>query len=165
PPCASFSWRPSSTPHSSPGSSTTSFSREMVLSASRVRLELGSGTCLTVTTIFMALQQLSLRRKRGMEALEVGRSVEAFELRRIEILQPRDVELLRHVVRGVVSRVQRANDRRQSRLAVGAAHGLEQTVVARYGGVTAPRRRDGKLGRGLGDIRHVACDREQNVAV
>src|SRR5215471_7685622 len=39
-------------PHSSPGSSTTSRSRAIVLSGSRPWGALGSGTCLTVTTIF-----------------------------------------------------------------------------------------------------------------
>src|SRR5438046_5628524 len=145
PPCASLSCRPSSTPHSSPGSRTASLSREMVLSPSSVRFELGSGTCLTVTTIFNGLRSLSLRRKTGMEALEVAWRVEAFELGGLEVLEPRHVQVHDHVVRGVVAGVERADNRGQRGLAIGPAHRLEQAVVARDGGIGAVRRRDRQL--------------------
>src|SRR6266513_509826 len=109
PPCASFSCRASSTPHSSPGSSTTSLSRESELSASRVKVDEGSGTCLTVTTIFKACQPLSLRLERGMESLDIRRGVEVFELGRVETLEPGDIQRFDHVVRRVLPRVQRAD--------------------------------------------------------
>src|SRR5215469_12718970 len=62
PPCASLSCNPISMPHSSPGSRTTSRSREIVLSGSRPWVAFGSGTCLTVTAIFNGEPSHLLRR-------------------------------------------------------------------------------------------------------
>src|SRR5258708_27901405 len=100
-----------------------------------------------------------------MEAVEVGGRVEALELRGVETLEPRDVEAFHDVVGGELPGVQRADDRRQGRLAVGTAHRLEQAVVSRYGRVAVPRRRDGYLSRALGDVRHVAGHREQDLVL
>ena len=53
-----------------------------------------------------------------MESLEVRRRIEALELRRVEPLEPGHIERLGHVVRGVVARVESADDRRQGGLAI-----------------------------------------------
>src|SRR6266851_1021308 len=113
----------------------------------------------------MCCRQLSLRRKCGMEALEVGGRVEALELGGVETLEPCDVEAFHDVVGGELAGVQRADDRWEGRLAVGAAHRLEQAVVARYGRIAVPRRSDSYLSRARGDVRHVASNREQDLVL
>src|SRR5690348_14866893 len=98
-----------------------------------------------------------------MEALEVGRRVEALELRRFESLEPGDVEVRHDVVGDVVAGIERARDRVQRRLAVSAADRLKQPVVTRDGRIAAARRGDGDLsGRSL-HVWHVTRDREQDL--
>ena len=102
-------------PHSSPGSSTTSLSRASVLSDSRTCAELGSGTCLTVTTIFTNALQSALKTTRvrkgsavgsiiagtnnGTESQIVVGRVEAAHDVASDVLEPGDVESREHVAR------------------------------------------------------------------
>src|SRR6267378_2773272 len=92
--------------------STTSRSRASVLSDSRTLVEFGSGTCLTVTTIFTR-QPLSLRREIVMKALVVLARVEASKQIGVETFQPGDVEPIGNVRRLQAAAFQRGGDRGQ----------------------------------------------------
>src|SRR5438309_11963744 len=54
----------------------------------------------------MRVDQLSLRRKSGMEAVDVGRRVETVELRDLQAFQPCDVQVLHDVMRREVAGVE-----------------------------------------------------------
>src|SRR5207302_7144581 len=99
-------------PHSSPGSRTTSRSRASVLSDSRRVAEFGSGTCLTVTTIFTR-QPLSLRQEIVMETLVVVPRVEAPEQIWVKTLEPGHVEPVGQVRSLEPATLQRSGDRGQ----------------------------------------------------
>src|SRR6266481_958678 len=161
-PWASLSCRPSSIPHSSPGSRTTSRSRATVLSAWRIVVELGSGTCLTVTTIFTR-QPLSLRRVSVMESLVVLGCVEAAEQVGIEALQPGHVESFSQICRSQSTGVESRRDSRQRRAPISGTHRLGPTINPRHRGVAATRCSDGPLGQPARYVRHVAGDGEDDL--
>src|SRR5436309_14287685 len=98
-----------------------------------------------------------------MESLEVRRRIEALELRRVEPLEPGHIERLGHVVRGVVARVESADDRRQGGLAICPADRLEEAVVASDRGIAVSCGSDGKLRGRWSHVRHIAGHRENKV--
>src|ERR1700716_4351898 len=110
-------------PHSSPGSRTTSFSRDRVLSASRTVTELGSGTCLSVTTIFTRQPPVGGRdssiiaaTKFATKAFVVLGSIQAAEQLRVEAFEPGHVELLGEVGSPVTTGIQCSSHRMERRL-------------------------------------------------
>src|ERR1700730_1244297 len=105
-------------PHSSPGSRTTSFSRDNVLSASRTVTELGSGTCLTVTTIFTRQPPVGEENwsiiaatQFATEAFVVLGSIQAAEQLGVEAFEPGNVKLLSEVGCPVATGIQRGGHR------------------------------------------------------
>src|SRR4029077_14671859 len=91
-------------PHSSPGSRTTSLSRASVLSASSPVTELGSGTCLTVTTIFTSKPAVGGKDESiidmtqfSTKTLVVLGRVQVAEEVGVKAFQPGDVEVLGEV--------------------------------------------------------------------
>src|SRR5216683_1518107 len=170
PPCASLSCSPSSIPHSSPGSRTTSLSRASVLSDSRAWVELGSGTCLTVTTIFTTKPpfggrgcSIIARSDRRPEPQVVVRSVEAADHVAVDVLQPGHLHAREHFGGAPVAAVQRRADDRQRGLPVCRTNWLGPAVDTGNGGVTSAGGRDRDV-RDIGcDIGHVARHHEDRI--
>src|ERR1700730_7773484 len=143
-------------PHSSPGSSTTSFSRDKVLSASRTVRELGSGTCLTMKTIFTrqppvgertsqagrtqgALSFIIAASKFATEAFGVLGSIAAAEQLGVEAFEPGHGELLGEVGSPVPTGINSGSDRMQRRLPVRGACRLRPATYSWDRGIAAGR--------------------------
>src|SRR5207247_3557806 len=149
-PCFSLTCSADSMPDSSPGSSTTSRSRVIVLSASSADWALGSGTCLTVTRIFTQspFDWIRISLSRSSESLKkvavVGGRVEVGEGEaagagglELGLVEVADVQLGQGVGRPPALGLERGADRAGSRLAVGGAGGLRTAVQPGHGGVVA----------------------------
>src|SRR5712691_8829183 len=170
PPCASLSCSPSSIPHSSPGSTTASLSRASVLSDSRAWVELGSGTCLTVTTIFTTKPpfggrgcSIIARSDRRPEPQVVVRGVETADDIAFDVLQPGHLHAREHLGGAPVATVQRRADDRQRGLPVRRTNWLGPAVDSGNGCVTRAGGRDRDV-RDIGcDIGHVAGHHEDRI--
>ena len=125
-------------------------------------MELGSGTCLTVTTIFTR-QPLSLRREIVMETVVVLLRIEAPKQVGVEALEPGHVKSIGKVGRPQATGIEGGGDGRQRRAPVGRAHRLGPPIDAWHRGVAATRGGDGPFGQPARHVRHVAGDGEDDL--